>query len=612
MMAKRTRSKKTRKSSETTLESLINFVEKDRFTILTALLYIIIIGVIRSVSESYAGAYPGFGIHLLTQHVMFYFAVFFTGAVAISILGDIDIKTVLNVQLFGFWINMVPAFFDLLIYGRGFTLATGYNFLSVHRVLTPLYWIDPFYALENTSIGLKTMLILMCLLPAMYVATKWYLKPDEDKTGTKTVNIITRGVATFYAVWFVIAWIGGMLLFINIDFHTSDVIIFDSIRQPILQAYYTGISPWGDAFFMVHDATFLIIQQRSLYMILDYVIFLILSIMPTLYLWKKDSLKIIIRSLDPLFLVYSALAYLIGILLAGVVQPAYILHWPYVAFGYLVFVCTWEAVRLSTRKQKETISKKRRKKKQSSVKEAYLADILGEDEYRYVPYALLIFAAIFAVNLGPLSIIMIAVLLAAGAIYLKSDAESSTATYVISLTGLLAFVNGIITPSMWYIKEWDNNYTSLEEMLSSIKTVVYYRSISITPEMIIMGTALFFIGLGLSLITENLFSMYRRRSLHKNFGGIFFLSTGMLLPLFAVASDIPVSACISLLFIINYLLVSSSTDEIKGKEKMDEIGGEKASAPRDFRNKENMRTYAPTILVILELILIALKYSGML
>ncbi len=608
-MAKRTMRKKAHKSSDLTLEFLIDFVEKDRFTVLTAVLYIMAIGVIRSVSESYAGVYPGFGIHLLTQHMMFYFAVFFTGAVTISILGDIDIKKVINVQLFGFWINILPPFFDLLIYGRGFALGNGYNFLSVSRVLTPMYWIDPFYALENTSIGLKTMLILISLMSAGYVAIKWYLGTDGEKAWIRGANMLPRAIATFYGLWFVIACIGGLMLFINIDFHSSDLLIMGFMRQPILQKYYTGIGPNGDAFFMANNAPFLIIQQRSLMMILEYVTFLLLSLAPTMYLWRKNSIKILILSLDPHFLVYSAMAYLLGIVIANTVYPLYILHWPYGVFGYLLFVCTWEAVRLSEKAQKKPSTKKRkRKKKSDTVRSGYLSGILSESEYGYVPYVLLIFAVIFAVNLGPLSLLMIFVLLIIGFFYLKFEMGDTGKAYIVSSLGLLAFINGIITPSMWYIKEWNTQYTNQNQFIASIKTVVYYRNISITPEIVLLGIALMFMGLGLSLLIENLFTMYGHKSIHKNWAAILFLSSGMLLPLIILASDIMMVVCISSLFIINYVLITSNKDEEMGNN----IEDAKTDDMADTGKKVGINSYTPVIIILFELLLLAIKYSGML
>ena len=601
-MAKRM-SKERNDHSDSLPERLLEFAEKERFTVLTATLYLIMIGVVRSLSESYAGEYVGFGIPLLTQHIMLYFAVFFPGAIAISVLADIDMKKVVNVQLFGFWINMLPAFFDLMIYGRSSSLGRGYEFISLDRVLTPRYWIDPVYAIEGTPIAFKIMLLLLPVMPAAYVAVKWYLRTEDTDLVTRIGNMAARTIATFYGVWLVIAWIGALMLFMRIDTANSEIIYLGFIHQPILTQYYTGIGPWGDAFFMANEGPFLVIQQRAMMMALDYVIFFIMFLIPVMHLWRRGSVLASLKMLDPMFLIYSGAAYMLGIMVAGTLYPLYIFHWPYIIFGYLLFVCVWEAVRFASFDRKEDTKSTKKKKRKKDRKEMYLYGVLSEKNRKHLPLALITLAVLFAANLGPLSVLMLLAVAALGYAYIKAEKNKIRRLYISSSVGILAFLNGIITPSMWFIKEWNSRATSEKELLASVKTVIYYRNISFTPEMLLLGLSLFLIGIALMLMKTDMLSIApdKKEGLKVSGVALLLLSLGMLLPVIVVATEIMMVAPIGLLFVMTYMTLSIKREEVSGdKEKTEK------------KEKTDRRMNYALLFIMLELLLLVIKYSGML
>ena len=163
----------------------------------------------------------------------------------------------------------------------------------------------------------------------------------------------------------------------TIDQARSDIVFLGFIRQPILLNYYSGIGPWGDAFFMANEAQFLVIQQRAMMMALDYLLFFLIFLIPAMYLWKKSSVRLLIKMLNPVFLIYSGLAYMLGIVVAGTLYPIYSFHWPYIVFGYLLFVCLWEAVRFTCSNQEGEL-KTTKKKKRKKGRDVYRFDIFSE------------------------------------------------------------------------------------------------------------------------------------------------------------------------------------------------------------------------------------------
>lgn len=584
--------------SDSLLERLVELVEKERFTVLTAVIYLLVIGLVRSLSEAYMGEYLAYGIPLMTQHITFYFLVFFAGGVAISVLGDIDMKKVVNVQLFGFWINMLPSFLDTIIYGgRSFKLGQGYEFISLNRVLTPRYWIDPVYAIEGTPIAFKTMLLLLPVMSAAYVAVKWYIRMEDANIWTKISNIAGRTIATFYGVWFVIAWIGGLLLFMRVNTASSEIIFLGFIHQPVLNQYYTGIGPMGDSFFLANEAPFLLIQQRAMMMALDYILFFILFLIIAMHLWKKGSVSVSLKMLNPLFLAYSALAYLLGIVIAGAIYPQYIFHWPYIAFGYLLFVSAWEVARFASFDVKdETKTKKRRKNREK--KEKYLYGMLSEKNREHLPLALLAFPILLAANLGPLSVLMLFLVCGLGYIYIKSQKNRIRRLYISSSIGILAFINGIITPSMWYIVEWNRNAATERQLLASVKTVIYYRTISPDINMLILSISLFLIGISLIMMKTDMLSIAPdKKEIPKVSGGaLLALLIGMLLPVMLLVSNIIILVPVALLSVIAYLNQSTV------KEKSDE----------EENTDIDRRLNITIALILLELLLLVVNYSVML
>ena len=585
--------------SDSLLERLVEFVERERFTVLTAVLYLLLIGAVRSLSESYMGEYLSFGIPLFTQHITFYFSVFFAGAVVISVLADIDIKKVVNVQLFGFWINMLPSFFDLIIYGgRSLSLGQGYEFISLERVLTPRYWIDPVYAIAGTPIAFKLMLFLLPIMSAAYVAVKWYLRTENADLWTKIGNIAARTISTFYGVWFVIAWIGGLLLFMRVDPAHSEIVFLGFIHQPVLNQYYTGIGPMGDSFFLANEGPFLLIQQRAMMMALDYILFFLVFLAIAMHIWKKGSVFISLKMLNPLFLVYSALAYLLGIVVAGAIYPQYIFHWPYIVFGYLLFVSAWEAVRFASFDVNDETKTRKRRKKKREEKEKYLYGILSEKNREHLPLALLVFPVLLAAGLGPLSVVMLFLMLSLGYLYIKSRKNRIRRLYISASIGILAFINGIITPSMWYIVEWNKNAATERELLASVKTVIYYRTISPDIDILILSISLFLIGIALTSMKKDMLTIAPdKKEIRKISGGtLLTLLSGMLLPVVLLVSNVIILVPVALLSVIAYLNQSAM------KEKSDEEG----NAEPDRRINLTM------LLILLELLLLVINYTVML
>jgi len=193
-------------------------------------------------------------------------------------------------------------------------------------------------------------------------------------------------------------------------------------------------------------------------------------------------------------------------------------------------------------------------------------------------------------------------ILGLGYAYVKSEKNGVKRLCISASLGILAFLNGIITPSMWFIKEWNFGAASDSELLASVKTVIYYRSISFTPEMLLLALSVFFIGIALMLMKIDMLDTASEKRETKISGlALISLSLGMLLPVVLLASDIMTVVPIGLLFVMTYITLSTKQEDAGGDEE--KPGKEK---------KADRRMEYALLFIMLELLLLVIKYSGML
>lgn len=71
---------------------LLNFIERDRFSFTTAIVYIFILGAVRSIMEAYIGAYQRYSIYLFSQHVLLSYPEILIGVLLVYVVTRIEIK----------------------------------------------------------------------------------------------------------------------------------------------------------------------------------------------------------------------------------------------------------------------------------------------------------------------------------------------------------------------------------------------------------------------------------------------------------------------------------------------------------------------------------------
>ncbi|HEC81767.1 MAG TPA: hypothetical protein ENI42_05020, partial [Thermoplasmatales archaeon] len=103
------------------VENVISKVERERFSVLTVFLWVLMLAVIRMWTEAYLFSYPyaeiNYGFIFNYVHIIsFYFAVFLAGVLIVETFSRERITKVVNLSAWGFVIILLPPFLDKFIF----------------------------------------------------------------------------------------------------------------------------------------------------------------------------------------------------------------------------------------------------------------------------------------------------------------------------------------------------------------------------------------------------------------------------------------------------------------------------------------------------------------
>ncbi len=346
------------------LNRLIAFFEKDRFNLITAFIFMIIIGVVRSVAESLIFEYPVFSMYLVVQHTAFNFPVLVMGALILSMASDTPLRKVYNTILPGFAIVMLPPFIDYFFLGySGAEHAHIYAYYAadvefIHKIPD----LNPFNMLfaEEISSGLKRMAISIMFLSGLYVAVKVRFIESIKLLFQRRIRPFLRNIsAIFFGVFgiVVVIWFIGAIVPSVITFDPGGVVIFDyyTIRPTV--SHYLFIENYGFTYPEIIGtevelglAGRLAQQQRSLFITMFFFILTTSFMIISLQIQHKDLLKKIFATLRLPLVLITTISSLLGAAVLHLtdptfengwaLDPTYILHIPYLfyigAMGFLL------------------------------------------------------------------------------------------------------------------------------------------------------------------------------------------------------------------------------------------------------------------------------------
>lgn len=454
------------------LERLISWFEKDRFTPLTAFVFLIVVGIIRSVSESLLFEFERtFSMYLIAQHTAFNFPVLILGSLVLSLAADAPLRKVYNTILPGFAIVTLPPFIDLIRGRIGAEHAGQYGYhaegLTFIQKIGDIYPPNMLLA-EEISTGLKIMVVTIMCLSGLYIAVK--VRIDESiylfaekkfKKILKKVSAIFFGVfGIWVVVWFIVAIVPSVITFLG-EGLDSRIVVFDyyTIYLEQLTEYYLFIGGYG---YESHEisalAELMLLQQRALYITMFFFILSTILMIISMHLRYRYILKKIVSSLKATFILPLTVSALLGNGILRMIDPdfgqgwsldpTFVLHFPYIfyigAIGF--FLGTFGCFVLDYYRENGILSKK------SSKNMAIISLLVGGS---------------FAFLMGPYltsSIFIPTAILIYITFRIKnrdSEIVSGLYTFTYSLGCFLVYILGIYTPSVWKTKIYDEDIGEL-------------------------------------------------------------------------------------------------------------------------------------------------------
>ncbi len=445
------------------LDRLISFFEKDRFNLITAFIFMVIIGVVRSVAESLIFEYPIFSMYLVIQHTAFNFPVLVMGALILSMASDTSLRKVYNTILPGFAIVMLPPFIDYFVLGySGAEHSQIYAYYAadvefIHKIPD----LNPFNMLlaEEISGGLKRMGVSIMFLSGLYVAVKVKLFESVQQLFQSRIRPLFKNIfALFFGVYgiVVVIWFISSIVPTVITFDTGGIVIFDytTIRPPV--SHYLFIENYGFTYTEIIGteqelglAGRLAQQQRSLFITMVFFILTTFFMIISLHIKHKKLLKKIFSTLRAPILLISTISSLLGSAVLHLtdptfengwaLDPTYVLHIPYIFYiaGMGFLLGCFASFVLDYHKNKPILP-------QWVSKNMAIASLLAGGSFAF----LMCPGTKFTVFL-----------IAAGLIYIVFRRGTMTfpplESLALSSACLFLYFLGISTPTIWKMRAWD-------------------------------------------------------------------------------------------------------------------------------------------------------------
>ncbi len=456
------------------IETMIDFLEKDRFTPSTAFVYLIILGVVRSVSESIYYEYPMFSMYLVAQHIAFNMPVLVLGVLVIQIATGTSMKKVFNVVLLGFWITVLPPFIDKFLFGlSGYEYSAMYSYYSGYEgalFIEKMAMIVPTHLLtaEHISPGLRFMILSIVVFSVFYIIVKLDIHKIKDQLHELNAGMMIKKLSAlffgFFGIWLVVWFITASVPSV-ISLEGNNITLFDFIRSRMSPEHYFFFSEYGysieaggEVFPTAGSDTIglglgTVVQQRSLFITMYFTILTAVAFLMSLYIANKQLLKKILKTVNtPLVYLTTLLALLgnVGLYLIDgdfskgwAMDPTYPLHLPYIFYILIMgFFLGCFAVFIDMIYNKKGDSKE---------------DVLSSYMKKKLAIVSFITVASFSFLMGPFNTFPMA-LVFMGIIfitfYIPEKISGLLHSFSLSMIGLFSFIIGMYTPGIWKSVIW--------------------------------------------------------------------------------------------------------------------------------------------------------------
>lgn len=451
---------------ETLTNKLLDFLEKDRFSLTSAIIYVFIIAGVRSLMEAQVGSYHGYGRYLFTQHVLLSYPQLLIGVLIIYLIIKKPPKKIMNVFLLGYGILLVPPIADYLIFGDiGVDLGTQYEYLGIEEILPALLngW-NPFYVYSLGSRGQGLMFVGLMFGSASYVALKLRLNQKflsllQDKiVDEKLIHNILQTIGTYFGIYLLMWFIGSFKAIIRLE--ADHYVVFNYFKVPFYTRYYIFFREYNYPESLIFPTdpgimglpTNLVTNQSRLIFLSFFIILAIISTLIILYISQRKRLIATLKNLPKMNIILFSLSAFIGIASIHMIDPdfskgfaidpTYLMHMPYIFLSLLVIALltsfSYFVKRIYTYGNDD-----------ESILNQFVDDNLTKYHYTHLSASIGLTALYFSIILGYITSI-ISIIWILLCVLLTSEKENVFRDNLkITSYGILSYFIGFYTPNVW-------------------------------------------------------------------------------------------------------------------------------------------------------------------
>jgi len=449
---------------------VLDWLEKDRFSLTSAVIYIFLVAAFRSYLDSLVKDHGWYNIYEMAHYVFVAYPEFLLGSLVIFLLTTAPIRKVWNVILLGFWALLIPPIVDFFILGQyGPEVGAQYGYLAMDELLPLLtsLMLNPFERPADVgSTGQMVMFITMIIGSIAYVALRndlagrfMDLLSKGKKKTSEFFSSLIKTVLTYYGLFFTF-WIIGALQFIT-RIGRESVVVFNIFSFQVETKYYEFFSTHGYAGHeILPPATApqmglletLAYNQFNLLFGLVFVLVSIPLILVSLYMTYKKTLILMlknIRALDTSLIISAALVGIASLHLIDpdfsqgwAVNPFYILHFQYVVFCLIAVFLLAQFSFLTD----DIYSFKRGEERDTPLSNG----LISKYHYKHLASAYAVSALFISFVLGRWTLLIAIVWIIISLIFSSSLAKISYGALMKGgVFGSLAFLMGYYTPGSW-------------------------------------------------------------------------------------------------------------------------------------------------------------------
>ena len=411
---------------QSSFSKFVELAEKDRTNIVTAFLIIFIISFARSLIESWVFEAPSESLYSYANDIVFFFAMFVLGGMIISVFSKTKIRKTFNVILMFWWIILLPPLIDKFIFGRS-GYGQGYYYFTLSDISSDFFNVlfDFGGNLEKMGIGETVQFSLFIILTVVYIAYK-----------TRSIYRVIYPIFVFPLFFIAVT---AMPLIIAIS--NGEAVLFGTFHFPLSLHYYPGMTQ--------ETANFLGIQQWLLSIASYYLVLFFLGTALITYVKNRPLFTSFLKTIRPARMIHGMTMVLVGVLVGGILEIFYPLHWPYIFLGMVSIACSWQFTTMWNDIYDITIDKI------SHDSRPLVSGAMEINQYKQISFIFAIIAACSSFLLGPIPFILIILCLLFGYAYSAPPfrlRERIGSTMVIGTGSLLAYLVGVFTPSFWLVR----------------------------------------------------------------------------------------------------------------------------------------------------------------